>query len=327
MNQLQLKCSGGCEDVREVRASHEHSGHELPVARTDPPKPEEPLGSPSTDEGGSKPRVSRGHAPHESSTSRWKAGAYPSPALYAGKQEGPEEKQVERLQSGLQRRGQSCRSLPGVRSCEVGWGGDVSVHDVTGVGFPLEAERGGLCWRACLRGMLPSAALHNAHLAGGCAVPGGEVHDNEVITTHVCGRADAAVSRGAADCRGSGPCQAPWVTSPQSLDQAAAEPEAKPPATGDVTLPEKQGQHPAAPPSSFSSQMTSAGTQLQQLCSGWTAALKWKIEPDDQVMTKCSQNRVDAACECSNMVPQTTESREDNAKGGCLSSAEQEDQD
>lgn len=57
-----------------------------------------------------------------------------------------------------------------------------------------------------------------------------------------------AVSRGAADCRGSGPCQAQWVTSPQSLDQAAAEPEAKPPATGDVTLPEKQGQHPAAPP-------------------------------------------------------------------------------
>lgn len=39
MNQLQLKCSGGCEDVREVRASHEDSGHELPVARTESPQP------------------------------------------------------------------------------------------------------------------------------------------------------------------------------------------------------------------------------------------------------------------------------------------------
>lgn len=38
-------------------------------------------------------------------------------------------------------------------------------------------------------------------------------------------------------------------------------------------------------------------------------------------------HRVDDACECSNMVPQTTESREDNAKGGCVPSAEQEVQD
>lgn len=56
------------------------------------------------------------------------------------------------------------------------------------------------------------------------------------------------VSREAADCWGRGLCQALWVTSPQSLGQAAVKPEAKPPAIGDVTLPEKQRQHPARPP-------------------------------------------------------------------------------
>lgn len=60
-------------------------------------------------------------------------------------------------------------------------------------------------------------------------------------------RTSPAVSRGAADCLGPGLCQAQWVTSPQSPGQAAVEPEAKPPATGDVTLSEKQGQHPASP--------------------------------------------------------------------------------
>ena len=54
------------------------------------------------------------------------------------------------------------------------------------------------------------------------------------------------VSVRAADCQGPGLCQTQWVTSLQSPGQAAVKPKAKPPATGDVTLLEKWGQHPAS---------------------------------------------------------------------------------